>query len=788
MTRPAILLLAILAAFVQLHGRTISGAVVSDLDSAAVAGATCRLIADDKLLAGTTTDASGNFTLSTDDKTRLSLQISMSGFNSTEIIIETGSKNINLGTVYLTEGIALNDVTVTANTLTDSKGRTIIYPSGTDVKASSTAVSLFQKLPLAGLEANPINRTISVDGGTPMILINGVPSTIDDVNALQPKDIDKIEYSRITPARYADKGCTGFLNITLRKRTDGGTIYMWGRSAVNTAFVDGNVRGSYHQGPSQFTLSYNPSWRNYQSVYDNVKESYIGNDFRVNLEKHDRNPFYYHYHNINLKYDYSPNASTLFSATFRATPTYSKHRLIGNTIDSELGNYENLNETKDDSFSPSLDLFLRKDFNEKNSLEVQVVGTLGSDKYSRLNGFRYEAGNSEVYIIDADSRRRSLITEISYVHKFSDKTSLSAGVQNTISRSKNKYYDFELHYPAIQDKPFISSSTEFKNIISLYESRLTENNNYAYARLGQQAGKVYLSLSTGAKLFWINNGGNHRRFVRNLSQAQANWNISNKWTLAAAFSYSPGIPSLSSLTNYPQKTTPYLISNGNPNLKVTEFFTFQLMPSFQYKKFNASLLMGHRIVGNCEMNELTYLGDHMFLSQTINARKSWRTSANLNMRISDIAGFGANVNIGLLHDETMSDTWTHALTSFSGSFSLWWSKGPYTVSYWRKIPGKYLSGHTVWKEENGDALAFEYRLNKHFNFGINWMYMYDKKGTRYPSWTYSPVNPGTRERYIKDNGNMVVLTASYSANFGSIFRTGRRSLNNSDNDSSLLKM
>lgn len=68
------------------------------------------------------------------------------------------------------------------------------------------------------------------------------------------------------------------------------------------------------------------------------------------------------------------------------------------------------------------------------------------------------------------------------------------------------------------------------------------------------------------------------------------------------------------------------------------------------------------------------------------------------------------------------------------------------------------------------------------------MYMFDKKGTKYPAWSYSNVNPYYRERYIKNNGNMFVLSISYSADFGSIFRSSRRSLNNSDNSSSLLKM
>lgn len=763
MTRLTILITAILFSIAAMSARTIQGEVRSDNDSTVVVGATCRLMSGTQFINGVTTDENGVFDISTTLKAKLILEISMTGFNTTEIVIES-DKNVNVGTVYLSEGIALDEVQVTANSMIDSKGRTIIFPSGSDVKASSTAISLFQKLPLAGLEANPINRSLSVDGGTPVILINGVPSTIDDFNALQPKDIAKIEFSRITPARYADRGNSGFLNITLKKRNDGGQVYIWGRSSVNTAFVDGNVRASYHQGSSQFTLSYNPSWRNYQQVFDNKTESYIGNDFRVNLKEHDRNPFNYHYHNIGFKYDYSPNVNTLLSATFRMTPSYNKSRSLANTIDSYLGEYENHNLTTSKNLAPSLDLFFKRDFNEQNALEIQMVGTLSSSDYRRNNEFFYSDRPTSEYVMDVDSRRRSLISEINYTHSFSDKTSLSAGYQNTVSHSTNTYH-----------------TTDYKPV-------LTENNNYVYARLGQQIGRVYFSVATGAKLYWIKNDLNKRHFIRNLTTAQISWNISQKWSLAGAFQYSPSIPSLSALTDYPQQQSPYLISNGNPNLKVSQNFFYQLMPSFQYKKFSASLLMNYRHIGDFVMDDMFYLGDKMFLSQSINARKYWYAGANLNLKLNNIHGFGANANIDLEHYETMGENWCHHLTSFNASFTVWWNKGPYTISYWRKIPGKYLSGNYVGKGENGDALRFEYQPNKHWTFEASWMYMFDKKGTKYPAWGYSSVNPYYRERYIKNNGNMIVLSVSYSADFGSIFRSSRRSLNNSDNGSSLLKM
>lgn len=597
-----------------------------------------------------------------------------------------------------------------------------------------------------------------------MILINGVPSSVSDLNSLQPKDIDKIEYSRIIPARYADSGKSGFLNITLKKRNDGGQVYAWGRSAVNTAFVDANIRASYHQGPSQFTLQYIPSWRNYQKVYDNTTESYIGDDFRVDLEEHDRNPFNYHYHAMKLRYDFSPSTRTLFSATFSATPNYNKSRSIASTDDSELGKYDNNNISTSKDFTPSLDLFLRQDFNEKNTMEVQVVGTLSSSDYRRDNNYIFSDGNEDSYIMNVDSRRRSLISEISYIHTFSDKTTLSGGYQNTVSRSTNSYL-----------------SSDYKPV-------LTENNNYAYVRLGQQVGKVYLSLSTGAKMFWINNDLNKRHFVRNLSSAQISWNINQNWSLQGFFRYSPYIPSLTALTDYPQQISPYLVSNGNPDLKVAENFYYSISAGYSFRKFQASFQSSYADTEKSVINDIFYQGDGHFLSQSVNSKYRRVFQNDLSLRISDIKGFGARLYICVTHYRTAGENWSQKLTSFDGSVSLWWNKGPYTISYWRKLPGKYLNGHVVGKDENGDALQFDWQPDKHWTIGASWMYMFDRKGTRYPSWNYSATNPSSRERYIKNNGNMIVLSVSYSADFGSIFRTARRNLNNSDNGSSLLKM
>lgn len=199
------------------YAREIKGRVISDNDSTSVAGAVCNLKTAEKQLSAVSTDADGRFSVATDIKETLRLEINMTGFDPTEIIIEKGNKNIDLGNIFLSEGTTLQNITVTADRSIVSKGRTIIFPSGADVKSSSTSLGLFQKLPLPGLTANPVNRSISVDGGSPVILINGVPSSMDEVNSLKPDEIEKIEYSRLTPARYADKGVPVLLTLFLKR-------------------------------------------------------------------------------------------------------------------------------------------------------------------------------------------------------------------------------------------------------------------------------------------------------------------------------------------------------------------------------------------------------------------------------------------------------------------------------------------------------------------------------------------------------------------------------------------
>ncbi|MDE6772535.1 MAG: hypothetical protein K2J49_08025, partial [Muribaculaceae bacterium] len=297
----------------------VSGRLLSESDSTAVFNATGRLYKGSDRVAMSQSDDNGFITLLSPDGGDLTLRIESPGFADYELDMEGVKGDIDVGVILLSpEGTSIDELVVTADGRQERMGKTIVIPSLSDVKASADALSFLQKLQLDGLEVNVVNRSASVLGKTLVILINGIPSTQDDLNALKPSDVAKVEYSRFVPARYADKDAGGVIDVTLKKRKDGGAVYVWTRGCPTTGYIDGNVRASYHQGPSQFTLSYSPSWRNYNDVNDYSESSLIGDDFRVDFVSKAKSPFHYMFNPINLRYVYSPERSLLFSASFNA--------------------------------------------------------------------------------------------------------------------------------------------------------------------------------------------------------------------------------------------------------------------------------------------------------------------------------------------------------------------------------------------------------------------------------------------------------------------------------------
>lgn len=749
--------------FSILNARTISGQILSSSDSIPLKGLSCSLGPDSLSTNQTITDSLGNFILSASDHKYFKLEISSPDIFPLYIDISPGNKDIPLKEIYVDKVTTLDELSVSADYIIHSRGRVISYPSETDIETSSSSIELLQKMPFDGLSVNPISRNIEVEGGTPVILINGIPSSIEALRNIQIQDILKIEYSRFTPAKYADSKKTGLLSIFLKERPDGGFFSFWGRSALNTKFLDASLSGKYVYKNSQFSILYTPSWRNYNKVYTTSLQDYISDDITVSLHEKSSAPFYYISNNLELKYDLSYKPGNLLSVSFSMEPFKDQRRQFGDSFDSILGSYSMNNSNHQNSINPSLDLFYHHEFSPSDALEVEVTGTIRSQKIVSLSKYEYPTFQNE-YLLNTTSKRNSLISEISYSHSMPFDATLNTGFQNTVSYNRN-------HYHTTDYKPFLS-----------------ENNNFLYVSYEQSLNNVWYMIYTGAKMFWTKNDMTKRHFVKNISSVSASWKINTKWNMKASCSYSPNIPSLSQLTNYPQQISPYLFSDGNPNLKTTTESSIKLTGSYSHSLFSIDLtalgiLYNHPIYASTKPSTA-----ERFLISPDNFKKASLVAGDINFNLNTFHGFGANLQCMLAYYKTSDIMWKHSLTSFSADINVWWNHGPFTITYWRKFPGKYLNGQTIENDENGDLLSFTYKTTKNLSIELSWWYMFEKKGTRYISKELSSISPGHQFTYIKNNSNMIVLTLNYTIDFGRKLDTTKRTLKNKDTESAIYKL
>ncbi len=241
-TKTLLTLCSLLASTWLFAQRDVSGTVTDETGEALIGASVLAT----GTTVGTVTDLDGQFTLSVPEETE-TLTISYTGYSTQEVAI--GDQNVI--TVALTSGLDLTEVVVTGTGVATDRRRTAIavetvaaselqsFPSG------SIDQALVGKVPGAyfqqssgqpGQQANIILRGInSLNGTTPMILIDGVQILTDNVsngsgNNLSSRladidfsNVDRVEVVQGAAAAtiYGAQGANGVIQIFTKRGRSG---------------------------------------------------------------------------------------------------------------------------------------------------------------------------------------------------------------------------------------------------------------------------------------------------------------------------------------------------------------------------------------------------------------------------------------------------------------------------------------------------------------------------------------------------------------------------------------
>ena len=557
--------LLVVLAVLGAEAQNISGRLADeDNNPVAFANIVLKQAQNDSLVAGLTSDENGAFSVNVKEGKYI-LVASAIGYE--RLTVRCGATA--LGTLLMPKtSEQLDEVVVEGSRVTEEAGRFVVLPDPKEAEVSGRGLTLLDMQQLPGLEVDVAMQNITIDGGTPILQINGKEVPLNRFINVRPEQILRIEYSNDPGIRYLDRNASGIINLVLKESDDGGNVMARIQSAFTTGCLDGYLMAAHHKGKSEFSLQYNLSHRNYKNVPYEMIDSYIAEERTVERKMEMNSPFNYITHNITGEYTYQPNDSTMFVATLRDYISTNHWFGTGAITETENGeitllDYNKLNENIGNS--PTLDLFFTHKMRNRQKIELNMVGQYShSDYYNKLT---YKDSESEwEYPTKVINNGYAVSGEAVYSKQF-NRSEARIGLQYQHNFASNDYVIYET------------------------QTEMTKDNTYLYCGIGGSiSNNLMYSLGTGVKLFSVTDGIDTRRYVRNLSTALLFWRISNSWSLTATTSFVPYLPSLSDLSPVLQRVDDVEAIQGNESLRPYNTLSGSLRLRYNNKGWFASMV------------------------------------------------------------------------------------------------------------------------------------------------------------------------------------------------------
>lgn len=729
----------------------------------AFANMTLKLAANDSLVAGLTSDENGNFSIDVKNG-RYILTASAIGYE--RLTVRCGATA--LGTLLMPKtSEQLDEVVVEGSRVTEEAGRFVVLPDPKEAEVSGRGLTLLDMQQLPGLEVDVALQKITIDGGTPILQINGKEVPLNRFINVRPEQILRIEYSNDPGIRYLDRNVSGVINLVLKESDDGGNVMARVQSAFTTGFVDGYLMAAHHKGKSEFSLQYNLSHRNYKNVPYEMIDSYIAEERTVERNMEMNSPFNYITHNITGEYTYQPNDSTMFVATLRDYIDNNHWFGTGTITETENGTTIQMGMNKQSDRkgnSPMLDLFFTHKLRNRQKIELNMVGQYSqSDYYNNL--IYRDSENEWEYPTKVINNGYAVSGEAVYSKQF-NRTEARIGLQYQHNFASNDYVIYET------------------------QTEMTKDNTYLYCGIGGSiSNNVMYSLGTGVKLFTVADGIDTRRYVRNLSTALLFWRISNSWSLTATTYFVPSLPSLSDLSPVLQRVDDVEAIRGNDALKPSNTMNSTLRLQYNNKGWFAGMTGSYFRNFSPTVRLYQYVPElDLFVGTPQNTDYYQRFQLKAEVGVKQLFDrLNITLNGKLKKEEAKGEEFYHDNLNFSSGINAQFVWKQLVVGCnFDFLPDKSLFGEEISIGEMSQSIYVEYNW-KSLNASLAWHCPFNKKGFMYQTSGLSAVHPYCHTNWTSDNGNMVVLGLTWKFNYGKAFNKGQKTLWNGGYDDGMVK-
>ena len=729
---------------------------------------------DSSFLCGGVSNANGDFVIPCQQKQAL-MKVSFVGYKTICKLVPIA----RIGNVRMqANSYLLKGVTVEAARVVEKVDRQIIFPTKEQVKTASNGYDLLDNLSLPTIIVNRAERKVqSLKGGDVQIRINDVKASMQDVLALQPDEVTKVEFINVPGLKYGDSNLDAVINYQVRRRYAG---YVGGVSTMQgtkAGFNNSDGYFKYNVKKSEFSINYSFSYR---SVEERSYES-LGTYHLPTGETRHRNylgydsPFLYTTNNVQLGYNLSePDKYTLnvrLNFYNHNSPVRGMNQLYQ---ESGKANQYLQNNRKMLEQIPSLDIYYSLNMPHDQNLALNLVGTyIGTDYQYRMREYTFNKSPDESvknapltdYSYDATGRKRSLIGEGTYSKNWKQ-TALSVGGQYNISHTDNIY---------------VGSSNA--------DTELKYSNLYLFTQLqGQQKWFSY-QVGVGATRSSIHQGENgYSKWLfrpQVTLQAKASDHLSFKWSSKIT----SDIPSLSDLSELRQYSNSFEARDGNSGLKPFTGYNNTLSASWNIPLMSLYLegnwTYYDKPIATSILPEKREDGSYLFVSKPENQKSHDYKHLLLTPEVHLIKDhLDLNLMCEYQNVKTKGLDYSHEFNYFSYGAEIRYMTGNWNIGY-----GAYKVEKSFWGEKtNGGEptsnLAVTYSY-KNWQFGVLGLFVFYPHGCVYKDELFNKYVQQKNKVRLADQGNMLVFAASFNFSHGRRYHTGSRKLNNSDRDNGI---
>ena len=729
---------------------------------------------DSSFLCGGVSNANGDFVIPCQQKQAL-MKVSFVGYKTICKLVPIA----RIGNVRMqANSYLLKGVTVEAARVVEKVDRQIIFPTKEQVKTASNGYDLLDNLSLPTIIVNRAERKVqSLKGGDVQIRINDVKASMQDVLALQPDEVTKVEFINVPGLKYGDSNLDAVINYQVRRRYAGYVSGVSTMQGTKTGFNNSDGYFKYNVKKSEFSINYSFSYRSVEERSNESLGTYhlpTGETLHRNYLGYD-SPFLYTINNVQLGYNLSEPDKYTLNVRLNFFNYNSPVRGM-NQLYQESGKADQylLNNRKMLEQIPSLDIYYSLNMPHDQNLALNLVGTyIGTDYQYRMREYTFNKSPDESvknapltdYSYDATGRKRSLIGEGTYSKNWKQ-MALSVGGQYNISHTDNIY---------------VGSSNA--------DTELKYSNLYLFTQLqGQQKWFSY-QVGVGATRSSIHQGENgYSKWLfrpQVTLQAKASDRLSFKWSSKIT----SDIPSLSDLSELRQYSNSFETRDGNSGLKPFTGYNNTLSASWNIPLMSVYLegnwTYYDKPIATSILPEKREDGSYLFVSKPKNQKSHDYKHLLLTPEVHLIKDhLDLNLMCEYQNVKTKGLDYSHEFNYFRYGAEIRYMTGNWYIGY-----GAYKVEKSFWGEKtNGGEptsnLAVTYSY-KNWQFGVLGLFVFYPHGCVYKDELFNKYVQQKNKRRLADQGNMLVFTASFNFSHGRKYHTGSRKLNNSDRDNGI---